>query len=66
MGVPTGAGNYPAGVSDNDPHFTDDTETDEEDEPTRIPCSFPGCKRMTTRDPTYGDICYEHIRASNE
>lgn len=36
------------------------------DPPHRIPCSYPDCKRTTTFDPTYGDLCYEHIRASNE
>lgn len=30
MGVPTGAGNYPPGVTDNDPHF--DSDPDEEPE----------------------------------
>ena len=34
--------------------------------PARIPCSYPQCTRTTTFDPTYGDLCYEHIRASNE
>lgn len=34
MGVPTGIGNYPAGVTDNDPHFGsyDDDYDDEPDE----------------------------------
>ena len=36
------------------------------DPPHRIPCSYPDCKRTTTYDPTYGDLCYEHIRANNE
>ena len=30
MGVPTGAGNYPPGVTDNDPHFDGEDEYDEE------------------------------------
>lgn len=29
-----------------------------------VPCSR--CGRPTTFDPTYGDLCYEHIRADNE
>lgn len=65
MSVPTGSGNYPTGVTDNDPHFTDESE-DEDDEPTRVLCSFPMCTRMTTIDPVYGDLCFEHIRANNE
>ena len=63
-------GNYPPGVTDNDPYFTDESEDDEEedDEPRRplVKCSYPGCERMTTLDPTYGDLCYKHIRAENE
>lgn len=29
MGVPTGAGNYPPGVTDNDPHFDREDELDD-------------------------------------
>lgn len=36
------------------------------DPPTRIPCSYSGCARTTTFDPTYGDLCYRHIRSDNE
>ena len=34
--------------------------------PRRVPCSFPGCARLTTIDPVYDDLCYEHVRADNE
>ena len=34
--------------------------------PLRIPCSYPGCTHTTTRDPIYDDLCYRHVRASNE
>ena len=40
MSVPTGAGNYPAGVTDNDPYFTDESEPDDEEEPLE-PCTVP-------------------------
>lgn len=66
MNVPTGAGNYPPGVSDNDPYFDLPSLGDDEDEPHQVPCSYPGCQRLTTRDPIYDDLCYEHIRADNE
>lgn len=32
MGTPTGIGNYPPGVTDNDPHFDSDEPLDHEDE----------------------------------
>lgn len=35
-------------------------------EPTGVPCSYPGCTRLTTFDPIYGSLCYEHCRAPNE
>lgn len=53
--------NYPPGVTDNDPHFTDESPI-EDREP--IPCSK--CGQPTTFDPTYGDLCYRCIRADNE
>lgn len=37
---------------------------DDDDEPTRIPCSK--CGKPTTFDSTYGDLCYRCCRASNE
>lgn len=36
------AGNYPAGVTDDDPYFTDESEPeDEEDDPEYWTCAFP-------------------------
>lgn len=35
-----------------------------DDEPMRISCSQ--CGQPTTRDTTYGDLCYRCIRADNE
>jgi hypothetical protein len=37
---------------------------DDDDEPTRIPCSK--CGKLTTRDPIYDDLCYRCCRAENE
>ena len=42
------------------------SDDDEDNEPIRVPCSYPGCDRLTAVDPVYGDLCYEHIRADNE
>lgn len=44
-------------------HTVDDCP---EDKPSRIPCSYPGCDKLTTWDVIYGDLCYRHIRADNE
>lgn len=69
--------NYPEGVTDADPHFTDDAgptcehsapmcEACEEEDyrASRIPCSR--CGQPATWDPTYGDLCYRCCRADNE
>jgi hypothetical protein len=51
-------------------HSNDDEDDvrdmQEEGEPSEVRCSYPRCERLTTFDPTYGDLCYEHIRADNE
>lgn len=61
----TAVGNYPAGVTDADPHFDlPSVGDDEDDEPHYISCSR--CGRETTFDPTYGDLCYRCCRAENE
>jgi len=41
---------------------TDDDLND--DKPMRVPCCK--CGRPTTRDTTYGDLCYRCCRADNE
>ena len=53
---------------EDEPGYWDDKEPDDEedDEPHHVPCSYPRCTNLTTIDPTYGDLCYEHIRADNE
>lgn len=60
--------NYPPGVSDNDDHFdlpsAGDSEDGEDRTPTPPPCSR--CRKPTTFDPTYGDLCYRCCRAENE
>jgi hypothetical protein len=40
------------------------TVEDEDDESISIPCSR--CRKPTTFDPIYGDLCYRCIRADNE
>lgn len=51
------SGNYPAGVTDNDPHFDVPSVGDDEDEePYLIPCCR--CGSLTTWDTTYNDLCY--------
>lgn len=57
MSVPTGARNYPAGVSDNDPYFTDESEPDVV-EARRLLC---GCVEFSNGEL---QICAEH--ESNE
>jgi hypothetical protein len=44
--------------------MVDDEEDD--DEPIRVKCSYPNCDRLTTRDPIYDDLCYEHCRCESE
>lgn len=39
---------------------------DENEGHSSVSCSYPGCDRLTTFDPVYGDLCYEHVRADNE
>jgi hypothetical protein len=58
------AGNYPAGVTDNDPHFDLPSVEDEGEEALAIPCCR--CGRRTTWDPIYNDLCYRCCRAENE
>ena len=41
-------------------------EDDLPDEPLYVPCSYPDCDKLTTRDPIYDDLCARHIRADNE
>lgn len=41
-------------------------DEEDDDEPRRVPCSYPKCTNLTTIDLIYGDLCYEHIRADNE
>ena len=43
MGVPTGAGNYPAGVSDNDPHFDNYDEDCDDEEPDEYEEALGNC-----------------------
>lgn len=57
--------------SDGDKDYCEQHERMTEDgEPrnhrAKVLCSYPGCKRLTTYDPTYGDLCSSHIRAENE
>lgn len=47
-GTPTGIGNYPPGVTDNDPHFDNWGDRDEDDEPDYehewvLACGYPDC-----------------------
>lgn len=39
MSVPTGAGNYPSGVSDSHPYFTDESEEEGGDEEHQVQCA---------------------------
>jgi hypothetical protein len=54
------------GAPEDERGYWDDKEPEEDDEPSKVRCSYPRCERVTTFDPTYGDLCYEHIRADNE
>jgi hypothetical protein len=59
-----GMSSYIGAAGDERGH--DEPEPEEEGEPSEVRCSYPRCERLTTFDPTYGDLCYEHIRADNE
>lgn len=41
-----------------------DDDSNDDDEPMRVPCCK--CRKPTTIDTTYGDLCYRCIRADNE
>lgn len=59
MSVPTGSGNYPPGVTDNDPHFDDEREPEDEDCGDEWACTWCGGEGETEIDDPLVDDCDE-------
>lgn len=41
-------------------------ECREETKPMPIPCGWHGCTNTTYYDDTYGNLCYQHVRAEDD